>query len=726
MIREETAKRTHIQLPLPEKRTASPVIVLALSSDRTLEGMAVPVPEQLPGHPEGYAVVLAGTAGKPVLWLIGNDRRGVLFAAGHFLRTAVLEKRKITLNPSCETVTWPEYPLRGHQLGYRHTANSYDAWTPAQYEQYIRELAVFGTNSIETTPFDRSVSPHIRMQSIDMERHISDVCRRYGLEYWVWTPAETDLSDPGNFAAEVEKQVAFYRSVPRLDGVFFPGGDPGENHPKYVMTFLKEIAAALQTCHPEAGIWISLQGFSDEQTDYFYRYLETEQPAWLRGVVSGPSSPPLSETRYRLPGQYLHRHYPDITHTVRCQYPVPQWDQAFALTLGREACNPEPFRYGEIHNTWAPFTDGFITYSDGCHDDLNKIVWSRRGWHTEEPVPSIVDEYVRFFFGTKPRSHVTQAILGLERNWQGPVETNGGIEMTFAFWQQLEAEYPGLRDNWRWQLLLLRACYDTYTARRKLYERQLERDALRLLADASATGVEHAMQRALAKVNEADVRRIAPELRDKIVRYCDDLFQSIGLQTSVEKYQARGPERGCILDFLDYPLNNRWWLSDEFEKIRQLSTEEEKLARLEMIRTWEHPGKGSYYDNISDISCSPHVLTVVDDACDVAWWDGGKSRRRLSTQLFQQAPELLYEHLDPEGRYLIRIAGYGDALLRVDGERISPVAYPKELETFKEFVIDRRHVRDGRIKVTFDLPEESHLNWRQQSKICDIWLLKQP
>jgi hypothetical protein len=34
-------------------------------------------------------------------------------------------------------------------------------------------------------------------------------------------------------------------------------------------------------------------------------------------------------------------------------------------------------------------------------------------------------------------------------------------------------------------------------------------------------------------------------------------------------------------------------------------------------------------------------------------------------------------------------------------------------------------VSDGRIEVSFDEPEESKINWRQKSKVCDMWLLKQ-
>ena len=51
------------------------------------------------------------------------------------------------------------------------------------------------------------------------------------------------------------------------------------------------------------------------------------------------------------------------------------------------------------------------------------------------------------------------------------------------------------------------------------------------------------------------------------------------MQTSVKKYNASGAERGAILDFLDYPLNNRWWLADEFEKIRQMKSEKEKTRQ---------------------------------------------------------------------------------------------------------------------------------------------------
>ena len=131
-------------------------------------------------------------------------------------------------------------------------------------------------------------------------------------------------------------------------------------------------------------------------------------------------------------------------------------------------------------------------------------------------------------------------------------------------------------------------------------------------------GADKAMEMALEKVNKGDKDPVTNDLREKIFGYCEALFQSIGLQTSVKKYQASGPERGAILDFIDYPLNNRWWLADEFKKIGKITSENEKLNRLEVIAKWENPGPGSYYDNISDISKSSHVLTASEDGTDVA------------------------------------------------------------------------------------------------------------
>jgi hypothetical protein len=727
VLQEEIKARTQLNLLLQEKSNKLPLIALVLASDVLLGDIVVP---KLPTpsvvlQKEGYSISIDLSSGRPILWLIGGDERGVLFAIGEFLRKADLNKQKIVVDKTIEIVTAPKYAIRGHQIGYRNTANSWDAWNEKQYEQYIRELALFGSNSIENIPLqDGPPGPHMKIPREEMNIKMSQICMNYGLDYWVWTPADIDLSDQVKFKEEVKVHSDFYKQCPKLDGVFFPGGDPGSNHPKDVMPFLEAISVELKKYHPKAGVWISLQGFSDEQVNYFYEYLGKYKPTWLAGVVSGPSSPSMADTRFQLPKQYKHRHYADLTHTVRCQYPTENWDQAFALTEGREVSNPQPFYYAKIHNQFAPLTDGFLSYSDGVHDDVNKVIWSQMACNPSKDVRAVLVEYASLFFGHSISAQVADGILALERNWVGPVEENGAIETTFAYCQNLELKNPGLQLNWRWQQLVMRAYYDTYVKRRKIYEQKLEREANEFLLNAKTIGINQSMELALNKVNQADKSPIYPELRQKVVDYCEALFKSIGMQTSVPKYQASGAERGAILDFIDYPLNNRWWMEDEFKKIKKLTSEKEQLERLDIIAKWENPGPGSYYDNISDLSKGPRVKTRTEDATDVLWADNGLSRRRLSTQLFQNFPKLEYADLDPNAMYTIRISGYGEALLRVDGERIEPTLYNKGMEEFKEFQLSPKYVKDGKLSVTFDEPEESKLNWRQHSKVFDIWLLK--
>ena len=88
--------------------------------------------------------------------------------------------------------------------------------------------------------------------------------------------------------------------------------------------------------------------------DEFYDLIRKEPP-WLSGVVYGPQvRVPLPKLRAAVPKKIPIRDYPDITHSLRCQYPVPDWDVAFALTEGREVCNRRNY------DGFRPATERFI------------------------------------------------------------------------------------------------------------------------------------------------------------------------------------------------------------------------------------------------------------------------------------------------------------------------------------------------------------------------------
>ncbi len=713
VLAEEVKKRTGFNWAVSSETSANENSI-TLSIDKSLLI-----------KPEGYNLKIEQYKGKYKIEINSSDKRGLLYGVGKFLRMLEWEKGFAHIPNTVDLNSSPKYALRGHQFGYRNTANSWDAWTVKQFDEHFREQMLFGANSFENIPFqDPSESIHFKVLPKEMEVHLSNICDKYDADYWVWTPAPHDLSIKNAHQEGLDQQEAFFASCPRLDGVFVPGGDPGDNHPSVLMPYLKDLSGILHKYHPDAGLWVSLQGFEKEKVDYFFNYLEDNNPNWLKGLVYGPSSPPIDLERKRLPDNYMHRFYPDITHTIRCSYPVERWDQAFALTLGREACNPQPLYYTRIHNRNAIYTDGFISYSDGTHDDVNKVVWSQLGWDPKSDVRNIVVEYCRFFFGSNIAEEAADGILALEQNWVGPVIGNKVIGETLTLWKKMEAENPQLANNWRWQQLVMRAYYDAYIQDRLSYEKGLETEAYKILANAKNIGADEAMKEALWLVQKADREFVSQDLKQKVFQYAEDLFQSVGAQTSVAKYNASGAERGAILDFIDHPLNNRWWLEDEFTKISQLKTEEEKLTKLEFIRTYENPGPGSFYDNISSADAR-HVISETDDAIDYLWENNGFSRKRLSTQLFQFTPVLEYDDLDSNTDYLIRVSGYGEALLRANGERLVPTKYEKGYEQFKEFPLPKDLIKDGKLKITFDKPDEEHLNWRKQSRVTDVWIIKQ-
>jgi len=682
----------------------------------------------------------------PAVEIVGNGPRGVLFGVGHLLRKSQWRWHSLELPRTAQTETVPKYPLRGHQLGYRHRANSYDKWDERQYEQYIRELALFGANSIENIPTEGGrASDHMVLSRQAMNTRLSQICAQYGLDFWMWIPAPFDLKDADRRAASLVEHDTIYRTCPRVDHVFFPGGDPGNNHPREVLSYLAEVAEVLKKHHPDAKIWLSMQGFHGQEVEYVFDWLENDDPRdWLGGLVAGPGSPPIPQTRARLAGHYGLRHYPDINHVVRCQYPVSYWDPAYARTHTREPVTVRPRFQQLVHNTYAPYTIGFVTYSDGIHDDVNKAVWSQLGWDPDRDLREILEDYARFFLSAKDAPRLADMLLALERNWEGPLDTNGSVAAVASLWhtfaEEDKASAPSdadrLAPNWRRQMLPLRAYLDEHTRIRLIYENQLEAQANAALLANLKSGSEVAITAARRILQQADSPpgRIRT-LRERILRLGEQLWQSVGFQTSVKKYGAAAGHRGAVLDYLEVPLNNRWWLEDEFERVSGLPDESARVARLRALATWEDPGSGSFYDDLGHIGRSPHVIFPearnthpIGRPNPTYWaWQGGFSRLRQAWLVTLERPyKLRYEGLDPSASYTFRLTGFGEAKPRADGTLLDPKSYGTDEGAIKEFPIPNVHVRDGVLEITFDALNERHLNWRVRSRLSEAWLIRKP
>ncbi|MEZ5355092.1 MAG: glycoside hydrolase family 20 zincin-like fold domain-containing protein [Bryobacteraceae bacterium] len=726
---EEVEKRTQVRWPVAAQGNSAASIAIAKGS----------------GPAEGYTLRIDG----PSVRVEGNDSRGILFGIGHLLRILECSRGRVTAPDRLTVTTSPKVAIRGHQLGYRPKTNSYDGWTLTQWEQYIRELAIFGTNAIELIPprsDDADDSPHFPLPKMETMIGMSRICDEYGLDVWIWYPAldpDYAKSEWVDFALKEWEQV--FRKLPRIDAVFVPGGDPGHTQPKFLMPMLEKQAASLRRFHPKAQMWVAPQGFSTAWLEEFYGILR-EGPAWLNGVVFGPQiRVPLAELRKQVPARYPIRHYPDITHSLRCQYPVPDWDPAYQLTLNREPINPRPLDEAAIFRHTNRHTVGFITYSEGCNDDVNKFVWSGLGWDPEADVTAILRDYGRFFIGARYAEGFAQGLLALERNWRGPLLANESVYQTLGQFEHMDRDaLPAVSANWRFQQAQYRAHYDAYVRARLIYETQLEQQARDRLREAGSIGSTVAMREAEVALDRALTHRTAPQWRARTFELAEALFQSIRMQLSVDWYKAIAVGRGANLDLIDTPLNNRAWLLKRFAEIRAMSDEKDRLAAIAGLLERANPGPGGFYDNLGQPGSQPHLVSAIPYADDpanlvnplAALHTGAKGSAEWPMEWLTNAESrddapirMRYEHLDPTGSYRIRIVYAGEDSpwefrLMADGKYEVHSWRKKERPAGPvEFAIPAEATADGKLDLEFQRRPGAGGNGRAV-QVSEVWLLR--
>ncbi len=640
MIAQEIEKRTQLRLPVSQQ---SAPLTIAIS--------------RIAGPAEGFTLTTTPAS----VSIQGNDDRGIIFGAGYFLRQLRMSRQRLEIAESLHVSTAPRIAVRGHQLGYRPKTNAYDGWSVPMWEQYIRELAIFGTNTVELIPprsDDAPDSPHFPLTQIDMMVEMSRIANEYGLDVSIWYPAmDPDYSNPKTVEFALGEWAEVFRKLPRIDAIFVPGGDPGHTQPGYLMALLEKQAASLRRYHPKAQVWISPQSFDKSWYDEFIALLD-QQPAWLNGVVFGPQvRGTIAELRARVPKRYSLRFYPDITHSINSEFPMPDWDFAFATTEGREVINPRPFGEAAIFRRDMPSSNGFVTYSEGCNDDVNKFVWSALGWNPDANVTDIVRDYANFFIGATESEGFAQGLLALERNWQGSLATNGGVETTLEQFQSMERRAtPPLRLNWRFQEALYRAHYDAYVRQRLLIETEQEARAMAALSVNNIAEAERIL----------DTDALTPgarALRARVFELAEALFQSIHMQLSVSRYQAIALGRGANLDAIDFALNDRVWLKNQFAQIRSLPDEKARIARIHTILDWTNPGPGGFYDDLGDPARQPHLVPgenlmgfgdLPEQGWRVSWFTDAET-------LGDTPLRMRYTDLDRDAAYSVRVVYGGDA-----------------------------------------------------------------
>ena len=764
MLVDEVAKRSDVRLTTAEKWPPVGTAVIAVGRADSIEKFGGRFADNLAKDPngvggaEGYRICVRQDDKGAAAFVLGNDQRGVIFGIGRLLLALHMTPGHVTLDRAFDLATAPAYPLRGHQLGYRPKTNSYDAWDLKQWEQYYRDLIVFGTNAIELVPprtDDAPNSPHFPLPQLEMMTGMSRIADEYGLDVWIWYPAmDRDYSDPNTVEYALQKWGYVFQHLPRIDDVFVPGGDPGHTQPKYLMALLERQAEILHRTHPQAKMWVSPQSFNNVWLDEFIEILNRDEPSWLAGIVFGPQvRVSLPKLREMVPERYPIRHYPDITHSRQCQYPVPDWDFAYAVTRGaRGALILRPLGQATIFRLLQPYTVGFLTYSEGCNDDVNKFVWSGLGWDPQTPVIDILRDYSSYFIGDSYRDDFAQGLLALERNWQGSLITNSAVDTTLEQFRSMERNAtPAVLGNWRFQQALFRAYCDAYIRSRLTAETEAENQALAALRAAKAGDTTKAISQAEALLDAVPTPSGASDLRARVYELADDLYKSIRMQLSVKLYKAIAVDRGATLDTLDYPLSNRSWIKQHLAAARKLPDEASRLRALQEIVDWTNPGPGGFYDDLGNVARQPHLVRGEGFDRDPAFlassragFAGGDAPRDIApniagawrTSWLDHAESLIdapltmrYTDLDPAAQYKLRVVYAGDGLekkirlMADDDIEVHPyIAKPRPIQPI-EFDIPRAATSTGTLTLHWNREPGRGDNGRG-CQVSEAWLIK--
>ncbi|MFN3379338.1 MAG: alpha-glucuronidase family glycosyl hydrolase [Runella zeae] len=191
ILQQEVKKRSNLNLSVTSTLPSQGQVCIGIALESDLSAF----PEiykaairRLPAiSAEGFKLVVIKD--KKTVLIVGKDARGILYGVGRLLRKLEMTPQQLLLPTEVSIATSPRYSIRGHQLGYRPKTNAYDAFTVGQFDQYIRELAIFGANSIEIVPprtDDDPTSRHMVMPSLQMIAEQARICKEYGLDVWMW------------------------------------------------------------------------------------------------------------------------------------------------------------------------------------------------------------------------------------------------------------------------------------------------------------------------------------------------------------------------------------------------------------------------------------------------------------------------------------------------------------------------------------------------------------
>ena len=297
-------------------------------------------------HPDGLAATTGSAAlraggsfsiraGSEEVVIAAVDGIGLRAGVGRLLRELRVRPGHVGLPRDfsySEDASKALWQMRGHQYTAAHHGSMFRSWEG--FDNYTKDQIIFGTNQVELAHFGARPSnlnnkhptrkPGIVISEL-VEYSARLSAANVNVSFW-WS---LDI-----FQQHQNDTEAAWKAMPRIDSMFFPGGDGGA----LVWPDITAAVAVLHKYHPKATIWVSAQEVDSAGLDTFFHTITTPPVrSYLTGVVVGPHwRIPTTTILQKMPKGFAVRQYPDICHSRSAQYAIPDWHWAWQFTHGRQ------------------------------------------------------------------------------------------------------------------------------------------------------------------------------------------------------------------------------------------------------------------------------------------------------------------------------------------------------------------------------------------------------
>ncbi len=681
--------------------------------------------------PEAYAIWIDDSDDSFRLNVSGSDERGVLFGVARLIRELYLSDGFIAVASDVDIVDSPGDQLRAQQIiSNVQGEDKFMDWDDSEdVRQFIDDMIIFGANGFEPT------KPEL----------IDDYLENLGLDLFIKLKCQDIIDLNKEEDTTIKEFFAAYKGV---DHITTYGGDAsGSVEPSLFFPYLDRVIPQLTDSQAGAKWWYSNQCLEDHAKDfdeYIFDFINTNKPDYLYGMVYGPwTKRGITEIRADLPAQYVMRHFPDICHPRWAQYPVPQWDRAFAQVWERnKSIYAMPEMMLDIYRATRENTVGSLPYNHtGVYNDLNKFAWSAAGWNPEVEIDDLLHDYAKAFvvhdfeklpsgiarasnlskieFLEKAEDYVVKGLSLLEANWKRELIDNETTEEALDYWISIADCIGGADKNWRVEMFLYKARVDAQIKRKVDIEKRIEDEVYQHIAEVKLWN-----QKTVVNHVNTIFDKVNTEFQSK-VKFLAEL-DALGLT-------GRYGDIDRITSNIYSSLGDKYWILDQLENA-------ESIEDLQSMLNYEEVEEAEFYDNLGLAGQQPHLVRAFTWAEDpgfvyspIEWVDNrvnSDDRHSQHTHALARydSPLIMqYDSLDPNAQYQLKVVYNGpfDITIKCTADdQILVHDFIGDLDQdIRTFSVPRATTSDGQLKLQWIQAKEDIM---RGVSVSEIWLTKSP